>query len=321
MSRGGNKNNPPPSSRQYLSRGPPPRQQFKGSAEGTDGTPTRGRPPSNVRSAYCTPSPSRAAGGMSTRERPPSRVRSTYQTPSTSPRPRSGHRSYSRESRPPYGSHSGGTTRYKGESRGTRPENGSDSRGTPPRRQSRTSPRRSNSAARNAPRGHKRIFTEEERSSCPFDDTRWPPRGEYLCPLHLLYTDEGARERIYYNLIYQNTAFEATEWYRAIEARAAETTSEIPNEETAQTTIVNAFHSQKLRVISEGKRGRIWVLNEGCEEVWARMGSMEDERGAVRVSTEWESFAVFGIGLKGNMGDVLLVSWPFPEKQVRMSED
>jgi hypothetical protein len=71
-------------------------------------------------------------------------------------------------------------------------------------------------------------------------------------------------------------------------------------------------------MISEGKQDKIWILDEGCEEVWARMGSMAEERGAVKVSMEWETFAVFGIGLKGNMGNVLLVSWDFPAEDVRM---
>jgi hypothetical protein len=48
------------------------------------------------------------------------------------------------------------------------------------------------------------------------------------------------------------------------------------------------------------------------------MESMMDERGAVRASVGWETFAVFGMGLKGNKGYILLISWEFPAEQVRM---
>jgi hypothetical protein len=116
------------------------------------------------------------------------------------------------------------------------------------------------------------------------------------------------KRRVYYNLIYQDTAFEATEWLIAMEAKAAEATSNIPDEEAPQITTMNAFNSRKMRVISEGKRGKLWILDEGCEGVWARMESMAEERGAVRVSVGWETIAVFGVGLKGNKGDVLLLS-------------
>jgi hypothetical protein len=77
-------------------------------------------------------------------------------------------------------------------------------------------------------------------------------------------------------------------------------------EEAPQITLKTAVHCKKLRVISEGKRGRIWILNGGSEEVWARTGSVKDERGAIRVRGEWESFESFesfGTALKQNMGD------------------
>jgi hypothetical protein len=126
------------------------------------------------------------------------------------------------------------------------------------------------------------------------------------------------KRRVYYNMIYQNTASEATEWLIAIEAKAAEATSNIPDEEALQITIMNAFNSKKLRVISKEKRRKIWILNEEYEGVWARMESTAEERGAVRMSIEWETFAVFGVGWTGNKGGVLLISWEFPAEQVRM---
>jgi hypothetical protein len=237
-------------------RGSPPPQ----------GTPTRGRLPSRMRSEYRTPSPSR---GPATRGRPPSHMRSEYRTPSFSPQ-RTTH---------------------------------CDSSYSPPHP---------------FPPARKHICTNEEKSASPFGDTRWPPKGEYLRPLHLRYELSGVKKVIYYNLIYQNTAFEAIEWLRDIEATAAEATSNIPDEEAPQITIMNAFISKKLRVISEGNRGKIWILDKGCKGVWARMESMAEERGAVRVSMGWVTFAVFGICLKGNNGDVLLISWDFPAEQARM---
>jgi hypothetical protein len=120
------------------------------------------------------------------------------------------------------------------------------------------------------------VFIEEEKAACLFGDTRWPPKGAYLRPLHLHYEVNGMKRRVYYNLIYQDTAFEATEWLIAMEAKAAEATSNIPDEEAPQITTMNAFNSRKMRVISEGKRGKLWILDEGCEGVWARMESMAE---------------------------------------------
>lgn len=168
------------------------------------------------------------------------------------------------------------------------------------------------------PPAKKRVLTEAERSQCPFGDTRWPPPGGHTRPFHLICTDKGLKKRIYYHLIHENIASEAREWLHEIELTAAEATSKIPDEEASQITIMNAFNGKKLRVVSEGKRGKIWILDEGCEEVWARMRSMTEERGAVRVMMGWEKFEVFGVGVKAHKGDVLLVSWPFPAEEVRM---
>jgi hypothetical protein len=190
-----------------------------------EGTLSRGQPPSRMRSEYCTPSLSR---GPPTRGRPPSHKRSEDRAQSSSSRPR---------------------TTYQNQSRGTRPQYRSDSNATPPRRRSFSPPRR------------KRVFTEEEKAACPFSDTRWPPKGEYLRPLHFRYEVNGTKKRVYYNMIYQNTAFEVTGWLLDIEATAAEATSNIPTGEAPQINIMNALNSKKLRVISEGKRGKIWILD------------------------------------------------------------
>ena len=135
--------------------------------------------------------------------------------------------------------------------------------------------------------------------------------------MHLLYKKNGIMEHTYYHLIHQNTAFEARDWFKTLDARASEATSKVPIEEAPQITIMNAFHSKKLRVISDGRRGKIWLLDEGSEEVWARMQAMQEERGAVRPLMGWETFEMFGMGLKGNNGDMLLISWPFPVEKVR----
>jgi hypothetical protein len=166
------------------------------------GIPTRGRPPLRMRSEYCDPSPSR---GLPTRGRPPSHMRSEYPTPSSSPRP---------------------CITYRSQGCGTRPRHRIDGSAMPP-------------CYRNpSPHHRKRVFTEEEKAACPFGDTRWPPKGAYLRPLHLHYEVNGMKRRVYYNLIYQDTAFEATEWLIAMEAKAAEATSNIPDEEAPQITTI-----------------------------------------------------------------------------------
>jgi len=75
-------------------------------------------------------------------------------------------------------------------------------------------------------------------------------------------------------------------------------------------TIMHALNSKKLRVLGKGKRGKVWLLEEGSAGIWLRMESMQKERGAVRLMTGNEKFELFGVGLKGKNGDVLLVTWP-----------
>jgi hypothetical protein len=129
------------------------------------------------------------------------------------------------------------------------------------------------------------------------------------------------KKRIYYHLIYENTAFEAINWCKEIDAKATESLERIPDEQPPTITIMNALHAKTLRVVSEGRRGKIWLLEEGNEQVWSRMQSMQEERGAVRIFSEWEEFKCFGKGLKGNKGDVLLVSWKFEGELKEQRED
>lgn len=184
---------------------------------------------------------------------------------------------------------------------------------------SRRSPSRGYSSsppARNIDKGKKKL-TEEERSCCPDGDTRWPPPGEYVKPLHFLYKDNDVKKKLYYHLIYQNTAFETQNWMRELDDTAAEATSKTSAEDTPLITIMNALNSKKLRPISDGKRGKVWILDEGCKETWTSIKSMMVDRGAVRTMLGWETFEVLGVCLKGNKDDILLVSWIFPADQVR----
>ncbi|KAF1915389.1 hypothetical protein BDU57DRAFT_518333 [Ampelomyces quisqualis] len=294
---------PPPNVNRQVSRNPlhPPSPPPAQPPAGDRGLPTRGRPPSRVKKPYQSPSsspgPQTANRGRPTRGRPPSRVRKPYRSPSLSPDPHHEHR--------------GQTTRGRTPSKVRKPFQSSSS--SPSR-----SPVQSRNTGPQNAQGKKRVLTEAERSECPFGDTRWPPLGEYTRPLHLICEDKGVKKRIYYHLVYDNLAHEAREWQRETDAKAAEATSKIPSEEASQITIMNAFNGKKLRVISEGERGKIWILDEGCEEVWAMMRSMKEERGAVRVTMAWEAFEVFGVGVKAHLGDVLLVSWPFPAEKVRV---
>jgi hypothetical protein len=94
--------------------------------------------------------------------------------------------------------------------------------------------------------------------------------------------------------------------------------SKIPADELPQMTVMHALNSKRLRVLSEGKRGKVWLLDEGSAGVWVKMQEMQQERGAVRLLTGYEKFVVFGTGLKNFYGDVLLVSWSVPEEEVKM---
>jgi hypothetical protein len=79
---------------------------------------------------------------------------------------------------------------------------------------------------------------------------------------------------------------------------------------------MNALNSKKLRPVSEGQRGKVWILNEGYEEVWESMRIMNEEKDAMRILSGWERFNVLGICLEEYKGDVLLVSQVVPIDQV-----
>jgi hypothetical protein len=257
------------------SRGPPPSRR----------SPNRPSPPQEFRSSSRGPPPYRASS-------PTYRGRDASRGP-----PSSHNRAPSRTRSPPPGFNG-----RRSQSRGPPPNVGrrrNASRGPPPPR-----------APTPTPRPKKRL-TEQEKSQCPFGDTRWPPPGEYSTPLHLSYTEQGVKKRIYYHLIYENIAFEAINWCKEVDAKATECLDRIPKEQPPTVTIMNALYASTLRVVSEGKRGKIWLLDEGSEQVWSTLQSMQEERGAVRIFSEWEEFKCFGAGLKGNKGDVLLVSWKF----------
>jgi hypothetical protein len=61
----------------------------------------------------------------------------------------------------------------------------------------------------------------------------------------------------------------------------------------------------KMEMVSEGKRGRIWRVDEGCEDI---AGAVL-QTGTVRIPDgRKERFGLFGLGRKEVLDDVLLIS-------------
>ncbi|KAH3907777.1 hypothetical protein HBI56_182310 [Parastagonospora nodorum] len=164
-----------------------------------------------------------------------------------------------------------------------------------------------------APSGRKR-FTEEQLARIPHGDTRWPASGEeWSTPLILRYKDQGKHADVLYHLIHQNNAPEAREWLQQIEITTAEAMDRLPGKTLPMARIMNALNKKKLRPLSDGKRGKIWLLDEFSEAVWGSMKLLMAEMGAIRMMSEWEIFEAFGLCIKENNGDILLISRKFDE--------
>ncbi|KAL6708223.1 hypothetical protein ACN47E_003407 [Coniothyrium glycines] len=168
----------------------------------------------------------------------------------------------------------------------------------------------------------KKPLTEHDIAACPQRDTRWPPpNGSYDKPLHL-FLDEKGEKRIYYYLVYQNKSRQASSWKQEIRSRAAHLfeksqgagTSTERTEQAAvmRMAIINAKNRQRLTSVSTGARGEVWILDEENMDVWTSIESIQQNspQKAVNIRGQPESFEIFGLGLKGNKGDALLVSRP-----------
>jgi hypothetical protein len=128
------------------------------------------------------------------------------------------------------------------------------------------------------------------------------------------YKEQGKHADVLYHLIYQNNALEAREWLQQIEKTAAEAMDRLPGKSLPIARIMNALNKKKLRPLCDGKRGKIWLLDEFSEAVWRSMKLVMAEMGALRIMSEWETFEVFGLCIKENNGDILLISQKFDER-------
>lgn len=178
-------------------------------------------------------------------------------------------------------------------------------------------------------------ITEVEKAACPLGDTRWPPPNTiHTKPLQLLLDDKGEK-RIYYHLIHNNDASEARFWEKEIQAKASSSfaakfpaahptdTSHMSasaiqqaNEQVAfeekgklRNAIVAAKLQKKMREVSHGPRGTLWLLEEEIIEVWKcienlQMGTTDK---VVRIGAVVEKYAIFGVGLKAEKDHVLLL--------------
>jgi hypothetical protein len=160
-------------------------------------------------------------------------------------------------------------------------------------------------------------FTEEQLARIPHGDTRWPAPGEeWSTPLILRYKDQGKHADMLYHLIHQNNALEAREWLQQIEITTAKAMDRLLGKTLPIARIMNALNKKRLRPLSDGKRGKIWLLDEFSEAVWGSMKLLMAEMGAIRIMSEWEIFEVFGLCIKENNGDILLISRKFDENSL-----
>ncbi|KAF2128596.1 hypothetical protein P153DRAFT_293105 [Dothidotthia symphoricarpi CBS 119687] len=154
-------------------------------------------------------------------------------------------------------------------------------------------------------------YTDAEKNACPHGDVRWPPPGEYPDALQLFYEEKGDRKRIFYNLIHDNSTSKAKQWETQVTTTAK--AAQEKNKGMHPRMVVTAAFNQKQAVkqISSGPRGTLWLLGEGHEHIWECLKVLQDqaEAGTVRISADNDQrFRLFGVGVKGIKGDILLVS-------------
>lgn len=181
-----------------------------------------------------------------------------------------------------------------------------------------------------------KTMVDAEKAACPHGDTRWPPpKTSHSKPLQLLLDDKGSR-RIYYHLIHKNLAPESKFWKKEIQSKAQSSFArKFPPEERSDTsgkspkelqdakeeadfeamgrlrnTIITAKLQKKLREVSTGPRGTIWLLEEESVETWRCIEVLQkgDPNKAVRIGAVSERFEILGVGLKVEKDHVLLLS-------------
>lgn len=177
-------------------------------------------------------------------------------------------------------------------------------------------------------------MTTEEKNSCPFGDTRWPPPNASISrPLNLLI---GKGEKVlYYHLTYENDAPEvALSWRDPMRSKATaayaekglvvevskegKSKKEIKIEKQkaleeeipkAKLAVINAKNTRMLTELSTGPRGTIWQLDEEHLHVWRCIEVVQKVHGVVGLGPDRrEVFSMFGVGLKSIKDDLLLVS-------------
>ncbi|KAH9872860.1 hypothetical protein J1614_005254 [Plenodomus biglobosus] len=178
-------------------------------------------------------------------------------------------------------------------------------------------------------------MVDEEKAACPHGDTRWPPpKTSHSKPLQLLLNDKGS-QRIYYHLIHKNLAPDSKFWKKEIQSKAQSffarkfapeersDTSDKSSQELQdvkeqadfeekgrlRNAIITAQLQKKMRVVSTGPRGTIWLLEEESVETWRCIEVLQkgDPNKAVSIGAVSERFEIFGVGLKGEKDHVLLL--------------
>ncbi|CBY00900.1 predicted protein [Plenodomus lingam JN3] len=181
-----------------------------------------------------------------------------------------------------------------------------------------------------------RGVTDAEKAACSQCDIRWPPpKSAHPKPLQLLLDDRDPR-RIYYHLIHENLAPESKFSKKEIQSKAqsfftqkfpppeaspipgkspqdlqeAEKQADFEEKGRLRKAIITTKLQKKMREVSTGPRGSIWLLEEESVEVWRCIEVLQkgDLKKAVRIGPMVERFEIFGVGLKGEKDHVLLLS-------------
>ncbi|KAF1942091.1 hypothetical protein EJ02DRAFT_183803 [Clathrospora elynae] len=187
--------------------------------------------------------------------------------------------------------------------------------------------------------GDGRALAAEERNKCPHEDTRWPPPNSSIPkPLHLLLGDKPDK-LIYYHLIHENDASQAKDWRGEIKSKAlaayaskglavppvskdgktkdqlkkVKEAAKLQEVGTAKSAIMSVSMARMLmKEISMGPRGMIWQLDGEHLHVWKCIEVVQKAVPSKAVNMEPSlgklKFEVFGVGLKGIKGDLLMVS-------------
>jgi hypothetical protein len=110
----------------------------------------------------------------------------------------------------------------------------------------------------------------------------------------MYWNKNGKESKIFYHLIYDNTALEVQDWMRDLDEKATETASKIFADESPLIPIMNALNSKTLKPINEGGRGKVWILDGGGEGHWECMKTMTKKRAVVRPISGFETLTCLG---------------------------